>query len=102
MKTVIVAQVLEERITFVLVVTHQFGSADECVEAIKTHVAAWLRDTEAGQAAFRESCEDFNWGDLVTHLGVLPAIPGIDSMVCIEPDGQANCICVLHDEHFID
>lgn len=50
-----------------LILKTQFGM-QAALGALKLAVGIWLETTEAGRAAWQDSCEDFNYGDLSMHI----------------------------------
>lgn len=52
-----------------LVLKCKYEEPGQAVALFREAVGEWLQTTKTGQAAWRESSEDFNYGDLTSYLG---------------------------------
>jgi hypothetical protein len=97
LKTIIVAEVPGENIFTLFLVEHNLPTAEEVVASIRERINQWAKTPE-GQTAYRESSEDFNWGDAAEWLESLKPISGIQTLRLLRADGEMNFYRVNHEE----
>jgi hypothetical protein len=93
--TIITASVPEENIYTRFKVKHTYSDNDDLIDAIRKNTKKWLTSTKAGKDAWRQTSEDFNWGDLAEYDNI-PLPKGILSFELI-PNEDSE-IVVDHDE----
>lgn len=99
-QTLLVTDIDRESTGVVIAIRHSYATDDDLLNAIRTHLRAWAQ-TDEGQQARQEACEDFNWGDFAEWGSVLrEQIPGVLDIVYLypSPNNTDTAIIVDHDE----
>jgi len=103
-KTIIVAMSFGElEPTAMITITHTYASPAELLEHIRAYVCEWGQ-TDEGQQAKGEACDDFNWGDFAEWGAILrEKIPGLLEVTWFYPDtnGCLTAAVVDHDERLM-
>jgi hypothetical protein len=81
--------------------TEQLKSPTDLEFRVKTAVDDWLKNTPAGRAAYEESSQDFNVGDLLQHVAEPSLVArlaeqGVDEFDLMPP---VQLVGWYHDEH---
>jgi hypothetical protein len=83
--------------------TEQLKSPTELEFRIKTAVDDWLKNTDQGRAAYQESAQDFNVGDLLQYVGEPSLVERLaeQGVNAFELSAPVQFVGWCHDEHLL-